>query len=1623
MSSKQRKCIFGCKKVRTLFKLPKEEPTRQKWLEFIFASTQQTHHSPLVCDYHFTNDCWLNFGQYESGLSGRLVLRVGAIPTIEPNEDFRSHEEHMSRMFDEVMGLGEFADSSSGSVSSSKSGGQNEQKELDETSGQDQNPLMEEDSTCSKPEEEKVEEEMEEEVEDSSISNLAAPSSSSNKLSPFKMVTSKSGSGGSGGAASDDALDGLPAFEPEDEDEEDWHYALPLGTVEDADKANSKTSQRAQENTSTSKDSTPQKPGEDEEAEREREASQGSANTSHSSQDNTPDNGRDEGVLNQTEETEDSQQEATPEAPVEGSNPPASPGITIKDEPIDEGYDAALVPQSSTKQIKEELDQQEEELRISSVYSVGGVNTFASNTIPAAVSAPAQTTIFIPGRGAVLQAMASLPVRQPAPVTRPIPTLTMIPQRPPPPQMAGSVRCSGCSKVLLKGQTAFQRKGSTQLFCSTVCLTGHLPPAKNRNCFQCNREITQPRDMITIPAEDGTLISFCGQFCLSVFRHRRKTIDKIPEKWMDKRVEKKPEKPPEKPMERLPEKLFCSVCKVSNRQIEHEVTHQGRLHRLCSDACFVTWRKLRQLSMNCCEGCGLYCNSNSGSSHTLLIERSHLNFCSPTCIGTYIQTCKKTTECGNCRKITIVSTTIMERDQKGKIQLYCSRDCVEDSRPQLQTLVGAPFPCSLCKVSAVPQYHLALLDGTIRNFCSYNCVTTYRKSGPPSQPDLINGTSSSKDPLPKDPSKQGSSAVASSVPPTPQDHSSSVPFPGHHLSHSSVPPLVPPPSSVSSPILSGQAQANSPSAQLPKLAEGGAKDPIKLTCHQCNKHFNTKPLLFSHQGRISLLCSVACSEKYKTEKNILVVCEGCKQEKGLFDSITYNQEELFFCSENCKVLFKHDLTLRNKDLTWHSCSYCSGFGSKMLHSHYGGKIEQFCKPHCMSQYTVLHYGMSRCDSCRKQGYLNEKLQCLGSVRNFCNMCCLLHYCFLHFEMSQHANSNGTGTAPQTPCTLTQPHHSSKMNPVIADVVSLANGSATQPSLSTDTAMTGALPTSSTDGKNLDHASTQTDAMRPPAHRRRQMKNKSVLCRPFTVDQESMCQLPETSSESGDVEEKVKVVMVPVPVPVYIPVPVNMYSQHMPVPLVIPMPIPVPVVVPPQTKDMTDAAVQSEVFNADNEKQEKEFASCAVQSDASSFEDLKSKAVDPTTRDLERTHKAVQVDLLLPTPSDKSSDSTESQPDSQSETSAAKSDSSAPDPKTEAPSSSLMDLETDFPLEPLEQKPPVLQRGVKRPREGSFSRKRGRRRTVLAESPSSAPATFTLNHVYGLKAWKNWVEQRKQQPQESSPLELKEDILQYNSAELSCALSRFIKELRRPNGDTYSPDSIFYLCLGIQQYIFLKGRIENIFTDELYGQFASEISSMLQLWKPRLLPNGGVVPSRVEESFLWECKQLGAYSPIVLLNTLLFFCTKKFHLTTVEQHQHLSFSNFTRRSKICSRAGKVCYLHYRRSPDQTDLIKKQRLVKEEDLEMLENVTYPLHCPVRLYEFYLSRCSPESVRDRPDVFYLQPEKNVHTDSCHWYSSEPLDAATLQSMLTRILAVREVQQELEAARLQSSTEGDAE
>ncbi len=59
---------------------------------------------------------------------------------------------------------------------------------------------------------------------------------------------------------------------------------------------------------------------------------------------------------------------------------------------------------------------------------------------------------------------------------------------------------------------------------------------------------------------------------------------------------------------------------------------------------------------------------------------------------------------------------------------------------------------------------------------------------------------------------------------------------------------------------------------------------------------------------------------------------------------------------------------------------------------------------------------------------------------------------------------------------------------------------------------------------------------------------------------------------------------------------------------------------------------------------------------------------------------------------------------------------------------------------------------------------------------------------------------------------------------------------------------------------------------------------------------GYVHSRVEEEYLWDCKQLGAFSPGVLLNTLIYFFTKYFNYRTAEQHRRLSFGHIKRYSR-------------------------------------------------------------------------------------------------------------------------------
>uniref|UniRef100_A0A2K6FIT6 Zinc finger MYM-type containing 4 n=1 Tax=Propithecus coquereli TaxID=379532 RepID=A0A2K6FIT6_PROCO len=1232
--------------------------------------------------------------------------------------------------------------------------------------------------------------------------------------------------------------------------------------------------------------------------------------------------------------------------------------IRIKEEPLDDEYDKAMAPQQGLlDKIKDEPDNaqeyshgqqqktQEGELKISAVFSVSG-----------SPLAPQLTTGFQPS-------LASSGMNK------------MLPSVP---ATAVRVSCSGCKKILQKGQTAYQRKGSTQLFCSTLCLTGYTvpsarppPPLTKKTCSSCSKDILNPKDVISAQFENTTTSKdFCSQSCLSTYELKKKPIVTINTNSISTK---------------------CSMCQ-KNAVIRHEVNYQNVVHKLCSDACFSKFRSANNLTMNCCENCGGYCYSGSGQCHMLQIEGQSKKFCSSTCITAYKQKSAKITPCALCKSLRSSAEMIENTNSLGKTELFCSVNCLSAYRVKMVTSAGVQVQCNSCKTSAIPQYHLAMSDGSIRNFCSYSCVVAFQKLF--SKPT---GMNSSVVPL-----SQGQVIV--SIP-----TGSTVSAGGGNTSAVS-------PTSISSSAAAGLQRLAAQSQHV-----GFARSVVKIKCQHCNRLFATKPELLD----------------YKTNQ-----------------------------------MFNY---------------YCLQTSPKLVQSNLGGKVEEFCCEECMSKYTVLFYQMAKCDGCKRQGKLNESLKWRGEMKHFCNLLCILMFCNQQSVCDAPSQNSTASVSIAQAASAGPPSLRKDSTPVIANVVSLASAPAAQPTVNSNSVLQGAVPTVT--AKIIGDASTQTDALKlPPSQPPRLLKNKALLCKPITQTKATSCK-PHTQNkecQTEDTPSQPQIIVVPVPVPVFVPIPLHLYTQYAPVPFGIPVPMPVPMLIP-SSMDNEDKVTESiedikeklptHPFEADllemaemiaeDEEKEKTLSQGGSQTseqelflDTKIFEkdqgstysgDLESEAVStPHSWEEELNHYALKSNAVQEADSEL---------------------------KQFSKGETEQDLEADFPSESFDplnkgQGNQARSRTRRRHRDGfPQPRRRGRKKSIVAVEPRSliqgafqgcSVSGMTLKYMYGVNAWKNWVQWKNAKEEQgdlkcggvehasSSPcsdslgsaqdhalsqessepgcrvrsVKLKEDILSCTFAELSLGLCQFIQEVRRPNGEKYDPDSILYLCLGIQQYLFENGRIDNIFT-EPYSRFMIELTKLLKIWEPTILPNGYMF-SRIEEEHLWECKQLGAYSPIVLLNTLLFFNTKYFQLKNVTEHLKLSFAHVMRRTRTLKYSTKMTYLRFfpplqkqESEPDKVTVGKRKRNEEDEvpvGVEMAENTDNPLRCPVRLYEFYLSKCS-ESVKQRNDVFYLQPERSCVPNSPMWYSTFPIDPGTLDTMLTRILMVREVHEELAKAKSEDS------
>ncbi|XP_039573563.1 zinc finger MYM-type protein 3 isoform X2 [Passer montanus] len=740
-----------------------------------------------------------------------------------------------------------------------------------------------------------------------------------------------------------------------------------------------------------------------------------------------------------------------------------------------------------------------------------------------------------------------------------------------------------------------------------------------------------------------------------------------------------------------------------------------------------------------------------------------------------------------------------------------------------------------------------------------------------------------------------------------------------------------------------------------------------MWCKTLCKNFDMLPNV-DRSGKMGLFCSICCTTSHKVKQSGLVgpprPCSFCR--KSLSEPCYYNKTDRVvyqFCSPSCWTKFQRTSPEGGIHL---NCHYCHNlFSGKPEILDWQDKVYQFCCKDCCEDFKRLRGVVSQCEHCKQEKLLHEKIRFSGVEKNFC--------------------SEGQTSEPKPAVPSTQKAETNMLS-------AKASSAQTSP----------AVPPPA-----------------PPLVPATPRKNKAAMCKPLMQNRGVSCKF-EMKSKGCQTEAdwKPQLVVLPIPVPIFVPVPMHMYCQKVPVPFSMPVPVPVPMFLP-TTLESTEKIVET------IEELKVKIPSNPLEADILAMAEMIAEAeeLDKASSDL--------CDLV-------SNQSAEGLLEDCDLFGPARDDVLAMAVKmANVLDEPGQDLEADFPKNPLDINPSVdflFDCGLVGPDDVSTEQdlpravRKGQKRLVLSEScsrdsMSSQPSCTVLNYSYGVNAWKSWVQAKYAGGETSKgeelrfgpkPMRIKEDILACSAAELNYGLAQFVKEITRPNGERYEPDSIYYLCLGIQQYLLENNRMVNIFTDLYYLTFVQELNKSLSGWQPTILPNNTVF-SRVEEEHLWECKQLGVYSPFVLLNTLMFFNTKFFGLQTAEEHMQLSFTNVVRQSRKCTTARgmtKVVSIRYYAPAKQ----KKSRdggsgkRKREEEVPMLEqreNRMNPLRCPVKFYEFYLSKC-PESLRNRSDVFYLQPERSCIAESPLWYSVIPMDRSMLESMLNRILAVREIYEE---------------
>ncbi|XP_033107013.1 zinc finger MYM-type protein 2-like isoform X2 [Anneissia japonica] len=1128
--------------------------------------------------------------------------------------------------------------------------------------------------------------------------------------------------------------------------------------------------------------------------------------------------------------------------------------------------------------------------------------------------------------------------------------------------------CSNCCQAIAEpfvGKwTTMTVSGQLKQFCSVSCM--NISPTQLTLCSYCKKDLT--KDKVGAPSgPKDKFLEFCSHECVLSYEERKKAGNYC----------------------------YCAVCSsLVNIKYKYSLKMKGNLFRLCSPKCQKAFMKINHVQpVKVCSECKNKFTQEGISKEVNGVKQL---FCSTHCQTQNNSVPNNYTNCLICKKISSSKQLTEVEGPDGEKFLVCIGLCVTRLMHRLKTRDISLLP----KESNV---------GTNKNSQSF--VTRTPGSTVPSSIPAPAVAKDSQQQVANTQLGKSSTYATNSVN---CNHCNVYQAPLYHLTMSD--------STVrnfcSYPCVIGfQSQFNMPPVTLPQ-------EELKLQCESCLKGFTGKPVTLSWKNEVHFFCSENCSATYKKTHCVIILCDNCIEERIHHTTIYFSGKERNFCSEGCQMLYKQSFT-QKLGLRWCICSYCSQIGPTVIEKKSEGLSIKFCSKKCREDYDKWQKQLVKCEGCKQQGrLLTETFMWRGEVKKVCNQLCLLLFYTQQdipnmLTETQQNLQNGKQTTKVAPSI-----------PVISNVVSLAseqNSGIKKKPVEMVTKQTQITTTP------IQPKPVPIPSLPPP----KQVRNKMTLCKPIQQTKSTYCKpLTITKETNTEGDWRPKLVVVPIPVPIYVPVPMQMYTSPVPHPLGIPTPVPIPMFLP-VTTDNADKLIEtikdiknrtpSDPLEAELLAMADAIAGNDVKTDVTPIDDPASPLIDTTEMYTDDIGLLTEEEAV-PTCEEPVTDEAtihQLEQDILALSNAMTGD-TIPE-KSEKTSEGVVSRLTRSGRQPTKAEVKQPSPTKKRKRAGQRSSTRNKRTKVDSESEEEneveenekvvdKQAVEERHYTIGIGAYKLWVatknaELKQKSQQGGKAFSFKVDILANTSDELSYTLCHFVKEARQPNGDEYPPPLLFYILLTIQHHLFNSGHPDNIFTDLIFSRFMQYLMEKIKLWQPEFKPGSPVViNSNITEELMWECKQLGAHSPYVLLNTLVYFNTKFFLLKTVQDHKDLLFGMMFKDWKKSGLKNKIVCLRYfptrlrKKLEATTCKIQKRDLLEKNYLEQTENLDNPLQCPVKLYEFYLSKC-PESVKGKQNSLYLIPERMCIPDSPVWYSSCVAEDALLEKMLAKTLMVKDI------------------